>query len=81
MALEKVAENNRVWRSSGSLPHDLADVVDEAHVEHAIALIQHQRVYLRQVDSALIQVIQQPTGGSHHHINPPDAGGSFEDRF
>jgi hypothetical protein len=37
---------------------DLADVVDEAHVEHAIGLIEHQHLDLGQIHAALLREIQ-----------------------
>ena len=37
-----VAEKNSVWRFFGSLRDDLADVVDEAHVEHAVGFVEHE---------------------------------------
>ena len=49
----------------------LADVVDEAHVEHPVGLVEHQDLDLRQVDRALADVIQQPAGGRHQDVHPP----------
>ena len=37
-----VAEKNSVWRLLGSLVDDPADVVDEAHVEHAVGFVEHE---------------------------------------
>ena len=37
-----VAEKNRVCRSFGSIATTLRDVVDEAHVEHAVGFVEHQ---------------------------------------
>ena len=37
-----------------------ADVGDEAHVEHAIRFVEHQDLHLRQIDRALLRVIEQP---------------------
>ena len=39
-----VAEKNSVWRSFGSLRDDLPDVVDEAHVEHAVGFVEHEHL-------------------------------------
>ncbi len=38
---------------------DPADVVDEAHVEHAIGLVQHQDFHAAQVHGALLHVVEQ----------------------
>ncbi len=34
-----VAENSNVWRDSGVGGDDLFDIVDEAHVEHAVGFV------------------------------------------
>src|SRR5205085_1366286 len=41
---------------------DPADVADEAHVEHAIRLVQDEDLDGRQVDGSLADVVQQPAG-------------------
>ena len=38
-----------------------SDVADEAHVEHAIGLVQHQDLDAAQVDGLLLHVVEQPT--------------------
>ena len=48
---------------------DAADVADEAHVEHAVGLVQHQDFHLAQVDGLLLQVIEQPSGGGDDDVN------------
>jgi hypothetical protein len=37
-----VAEKNRVWRLLRQHPHDPAHVGQEAHVEHAVGLVEHE---------------------------------------
>ena len=49
---------------------DLADIADEAHVEHAIGFVEHQDFHTRQVDRALLQVIEQPARGGDQDIDP-----------
>ncbi len=49
--------------------HDAADVVDEAHVEHAIRLIQHQHFQLGQGQGALGQQVQQAARGGHQDVD------------
>ena len=36
-----VAENSAVWRCQGSL-QDRFEILDEAHVEHLVGLIEHE---------------------------------------
>ena len=44
IAAGMVAEKNSVCRCFGQLGDDLPDVVDEAHVEHAVGLVEHQHL-------------------------------------
>ena len=37
----------------------LADIADETHVEHAVGFVQHQDLDARQVDGALLHVVEQ----------------------
>ena len=39
-----VAENSSVWRLRRQRRDDLADVADEAHVEHAVGLVEHEHL-------------------------------------
>ena len=41
---------------------DGLDVLDEAHVQHAVGFVQHQRVHGVQLDAAGVQVIDQAAG-------------------
>ena len=50
---------------------DALDVGQEAHVQHPVRLVQHQQLHLRQVHRLLLDVIQQPPGGSDEDL---DAG-------
>ncbi|MNS65227.1 hypothetical protein D3C72_983820 [compost metagenome] len=45
---------------------DLVQLVGEAHVEHLVGLVQHQRAALGQVDRAAVDVVAQAAGGRHH---------------
>jgi hypothetical protein len=40
--------------------NDAADVVDEAHVQHAVGFVQHEDLDVTQVDGLLLHVIEQP---------------------
>ena len=44
--------------------HDPLDVGDEAHVEHAIGLVEHEDLDLRQVDALLLDVVEQASRAS-----------------
>jgi len=52
----KVAENSKFWRFTGRQGEDLADVVDEAHVEHPVGFVEHQDLDLAQIDRFLLHV-------------------------
>ncbi len=45
------------------------DVIDEAHAQHFVGFVQHQRLQLRQVQGAAVQVIDHPARGAHHHVH------------
>ncbi len=47
----------------------LADVVDEAHVQHAVGFVQDQDLDLRQVDRALARVVQQAARGRDQDVD------------
>ncbi len=46
------------------------NVVDEAHVEHAIGLVEHQYLHARQVDRALAGVVEQAARGRDQDVHP-----------
>ena len=45
------------------------DVVNEAHVQHAVGFVQDQDLHLRQVQRALLRVVQQAAGGGHQNVH------------
>ena len=47
---------------------DLADIADEAHVEHAIGFVQDQDLDVAEVDRALPDVVEQPSRGRHDDL-------------
>ena len=49
---------------------DRADVADEAHVEHAIGLVQDEDLDVAQVDGALPGVVEQPAGRRDDDLDP-----------
>ncbi len=58
----KVALYITVWRLGGRALADELDVVDEAHVEHAVGLVQHQHLDVRQDGLAGAHVVHQAAG-------------------
>jgi hypothetical protein len=48
---------------------DASDVTDKAHVEHAVGFVEHQNFDVREVDAALLDMIQQATGGSDQYVH------------
>ena len=53
--------------------NDAFDVVDEAHVEHGVCLVQDQKLNPLQRQQSLVAQVQQTTRGGHQHI------GAFSD--
>ena len=53
---------------------DLLHVVDEAHVQHAVGLVQHEDLQLLQMDEPLVVEVHQPAGGGHQDVHPPVEG-------
>ena len=56
---------------------DLADVVDEAHVEHAIGLVEHQHLDLGEIHAALLRKIEEPAGSRHQDVAAAAQGGDL----
>jgi hypothetical protein len=53
----------------GKQRQDPADVVDEAHVEHAVGLVQDQDLDLAQVHGLLLDVVEQAPGGGDEDVD------------
>ncbi len=53
------------WQQS----HHFADVMDEAHIQHAVCFVQHQYLDLRQVYGLLADVIQQSARCCHQDVD------------
>ena len=68
---EKVALKRRFWRLAGQEGDDLADVRDEAHVEHPVRLVEDEDLDLGQVHRPLPDVVHEPARGGHEDL---DAG-------
>ena len=63
MSFGMVAEKNSVCRLIGSLRDDFADVVDEAHVEHAVGFVEHQELDLVELQPVALHEVEQAAGG------------------
>ena len=61
-------EQQRLALFGHVLEHAL-DIVDEAHVEHAIGFVEHQRLDIRQVGMAFLKQIEQTPGCGHDDIH------------
>ncbi len=63
------AEEQRLARLR-QLLEDALDVVDEAHVQHAVGLVEDQDLDRAQVDGPLSHVVQQASWRSHDDLRP-----------
>ena len=64
-ALDLVGERGReqqVLARHGKQREDLAQVMDEAHVQHAVGLVEHEHLDPGQVDGPLRHMVEQPAG-------------------
>ena len=64
-----VAEKNSVWRLARQLGHDPADVVDEAHVEHAVGFVEHEDFDAIEADGAALHEVEQASGRRHQDVD------------
>jgi hypothetical protein len=48
------------------------DVVNEAHIQHSVRLVQHQHFHAGQVNAALLHVVQKPARGGDDNIHAFD---------
>ena len=64
-----VAEKNSVCRSLRQHGDDALDVVDEAHVEHAVGFVEHQHLDLVEAQRALVDQIEQTARRRHQHFD------------
>ena len=62
VAVEGGREHHRLALGRKGLGHQL-DVVDKAHVEHAVSLVEDQQLDLRQDRRARIHQVEQAAGG------------------
>ena len=71
-----MAEKRRVWRFFRHLVDNAADVGHEAHVEHAVGLVEDQMLDGVELDRALLEIIEQAAGRGDK-----DVGAALELRF
>ena len=69
-----MAEKNSDWRFFGQLGDDFFDVREEAHVEHAVGLVQDENLDGVQADVALLHEVEQPSGRGHQDVEPAVQG-------
>ena len=48
--------------------HNLHDIIDKAHVEHTIGLIEHEETAAREVEVAHLEMAEQTPWGGNEHI-------------
>ncbi len=51
-----------------------ADVVDEAHVQHAVGFVEHEQLKLAQADEPLAHQVQQTSRGGHENVGLASQG-------
>jgi len=56
---------------------DLAHIVDESHVEHAVRLIEHEDLDRSHVDGVSPHVIHESARGRHDDVDPAAQGGQL----
>ena len=64
-----VAEKNRVWRVNGQQLADALDVGDEAHVEHAVGLVDDQDLDAGHQDLAALEQVEQAAGRGDEDVD------------
>ena len=64
-----MAEKNKRLALGRDHPRQLADVMDEAHVEHLVGLVEDEDLDVRQHDSALVDEIEQPAGRGDEDVD------------
>ena len=69
ISLANVAENIRFWRCGGNSFDDAADIVDKAHIEHAIRFIQHQHFQIGEFHLALLVQVEQAPRRGHQNVD------------
>ena len=58
----------------GDLVQNPGHIVDKAHVQHTVRLVQDHGLHLAQGDGAALHVVGQAARGGHHDLGPPLQG-------
>ena len=66
-----VAEKSRFCRCARQRGEDPAQVGQEAHVEHVIGFVEHERLDAREPQRALTDQVEDPAGAADHDLGPP----------
>ena len=53
----------------GKIPNDPADVGEEAHVEHAVGLVENEELEARKIGAALVHEVHQASGGGDDQLH------------
>ena len=53
---------------------DLLHVVDKAHIQHPVGLVQHEDLQLAEVQQLLLVEVDETAGGGHQNIHAPADG-------
>ena len=64
-----VAEKNSVCRACGSRRDDALDIGDEAHVEHAVGLVDDEDLDVGEQDLAALEQVEQAAGRGDQHVD------------
>jgi len=51
--------------------YDLTHILDEAHIQHPVHLIQDEILHALELDDPLIHQVQQPSGRGYQYVNSP----------
>ena len=74
-----MAEKNSVWRSARALGHDAVDRGLEAHVEHAVGLVEDEDPHAVEGQVAALEEVLQATGGGHDDVGLRGRAGLLDD--
>ena len=74
ISFDNVAENSRVWRDLRRRRDDLPDRRQEAHVEHAVGLVQHQHLEVGEVHVTLLHQVEQAPWRGHDNVDAAAQG-------
>ena len=62
-------EHRGAFVARGQMAHDAAHVGDEAHVEHAVGLVDDERIDFAEIEHAALAEVEQAAGCGHEQID------------